>query len=66
MLLHELSNHLPIACSINFITDRTNYNQKFYRDTAKFNKENFLDDVSDLLEKLSNDLTISLLTGLSR
>ena len=46
----------PIACSINFTPDRTNYNQKLYRDTSKFNK-NFLIDVNDLVEKLSNDLS---------
>ena len=34
-----------------------NYNQKLYRDTSKFNKQNFLDDVNDLVEKLSNDLS---------
>ena len=57
MLLYEISDHLPIACSINFTSDRTNYNLQMYRDTAKFNKENFRDDVSDLVEKLSNDLS---------
>ena len=57
MLLYEISNHLSIACSINFTPDRTNYNQKLYRDTSNFNKENFLDDVNDLAEKLSNDLS---------
>ena len=57
MLLYEISDHLLIACSINFTPDRTNYIQKLYGDTTTFNNKNFLDDVSDFVEKLSNDLS---------
>ena len=54
MLLYEISDHLPITCSINLIPDQVNYQQKLHRETDKFDEENFLDDVSDLVEKSSN------------
>ena len=57
MLLYEISDHLPITCSINLIPDQINYQQKLHRDTDKFDEENLFDDVSDLVEKLSNDLS---------
>ena len=57
VLLYEIFDHLPITCFINLIPDQINYQQKLHRDTDKFDEENFLDDVSDLVEKLSNDLS---------
>ena len=57
VLLYEMSDHLPITCSINLIPDQINYQQKLHKDTDKFDEENFLDHVSDLVEKLSNDFS---------
>ena len=42
VLLCEISDHLPITCSINLIPDQINYQQKLHRDTDKFDEENFL------------------------
>ena len=41
VLLYELPDHLPLARSIDFIPDPTNYNQKFYRDQPNSIKRTF-------------------------
>jgi len=55
VLLLEISDHLPVTCSINLKPDQVNIN-KLTRNMKNFDKEKFLNEVNNLIIRLSNDL----------
>ena len=55
ILQYEISDHLPLTCSVFLKPDRNN-NVQTYRCTTNFNCDNFVDDVCCLADRLSIDL----------
>ena len=58
ILQYEISDHLPTTCSVCLKPDKIN-NEQIYRCTAKFNCDNFTDDVCCLVDRLSIDLHLT-------
>ena len=55
ILQYEISDHLPTTCSVFLKPNKIN-NDQIYRCTAKFNCDNFTDDVCGLVGRLAIDL----------
>lgn len=55
ILLFDISDHLPTTCSLNLKPDRTN-NNRMCRNTTNFCNDNFINDTSKLILKVTNDL----------
>ena len=41
----DVTDHLPIFCSVRTQPTRNNSNKKYFRDYSKFNKDLYLDDI---------------------